>query len=86
MNNPEFSGVAYLAVPRLKNISTDYDPNAGSLGPFSRDEVEQLINPKDPDTNSFVVAPAARRLLSSRSSSRSMSGVGASAISAIIIY
>ncbi|EDN06631.1 hypothetical protein HCAG_03161 [Histoplasma mississippiense (nom. inval.)] len=60
MNDQEYGTVAYVAVPKPKTISTDYDPNAGSLGPFSREEVEQLINPKDPDTDSFVISPPNR--------------------------
>ncbi|EDN07547.1 hypothetical protein HCAG_04057 [Histoplasma mississippiense (nom. inval.)] len=60
MNDQEYGAVAYVAVPKPKTISTDYDPNAGSLGPFNREEVEQLINPKDPDTDSFVISPPNR--------------------------
>ncbi|EDN03377.1 predicted protein [Histoplasma mississippiense (nom. inval.)] len=60
MNDQEYGAVAYVAVPKPKTISTDYDPNAGSLGPFSREEVERLINPKDPDTDSFVISPPNR--------------------------
>ncbi|KGM92069.1 uncharacterized protein PADG_11864 [Paracoccidioides brasiliensis Pb18] len=57
MNDLELGPLAYLAVPKPRAISTDYDPNAASLGLFNRDDVEQLINPKDPDTDTFILSP-----------------------------
>ncbi|PGH23179.1 hypothetical protein GX50_08987, partial [[Emmonsia] crescens] len=47
-------------VLKLKTVSTEYNPNAASLSPFSREEIEHLINPQDSDTDSFIIFPSSQ--------------------------
>ncbi|OAT02146.1 uncharacterized protein BDCG_17406 [Blastomyces dermatitidis ER-3] len=60
MNDSMYEAVAYVAVPKLKTISTDYNSNAGSLRPFSCEEIEQLINSKNSDTDFFVISSSSQ--------------------------
>ncbi|EEH42392.2 uncharacterized protein PADG_07212 [Paracoccidioides brasiliensis Pb18] len=58
MNDLELEPLAYLTVLKFRAISTDYDLNTASLGLFNHDDVEQLINLKDLDINTFIVFPS----------------------------
>ncbi|ODH45593.1 hypothetical protein GX48_08330 [Paracoccidioides brasiliensis] len=57
MNDLELGPLAYLTVLKPRAISTDYDLNTASLGFFNHDDVEQLINLKDLDINTFILSP-----------------------------
>ncbi|EEH36710.1 hypothetical protein PAAG_07128 [Paracoccidioides lutzii Pb01] len=58
MNDLELGPLAYLTVLKLRVISTDYDLNTASLGFFNHNDVEQLINLKDSDTDTFILSPS----------------------------
>ncbi|KGQ01730.1 hypothetical protein PAAG_11448 [Paracoccidioides lutzii Pb01] len=55
MNDLEVESLAYLIVLKLKMILTDYDLNIASLSLFNYDDVKQLINLKDLNTDIFII-------------------------------
>ncbi|ODH13354.1 hypothetical protein ACO22_07341 [Paracoccidioides brasiliensis] len=57
MNDLELGPLAYLTVLKPRAISIDYDLNTASLGLSNHDDVEQLINLKDLDINTFILSP-----------------------------
>ncbi|EEH40586.1 hypothetical protein PAAG_09031 [Paracoccidioides lutzii Pb01] len=56
MNDLELGPLAYLTVSKPRVISIDYDLNAISLSLFNYDDMKQLINLKNLNTNIFILS------------------------------